>query len=72
MVGRKKRIIKPNLKQKSKEDIGRGDIGWLYSIILGWNPNDDSYPHTQGKLTSAKTKLFDDIVDELEKRYYDI
>lgn len=78
-MGRKKkkvvqpiRRINPALFQKSRDDVGKGlDISWLYGIILKWEPEDKSYPHLQGQLSEAKTKLFDQIVDELEKRYHE-
>lgn len=57
-------------KQKDREDL---DKNWqaLYEIIKAFDPDDQSYNYRQGMLDSAKTRLFDQIVKWMEKKFYE-
>lgn len=75
-MGKKKaaklvRKISPGLEPVPPENLGRGlDITWLYNILMKWDGKNQTYQHKQGGLSEAGTQLHDQIVEEIEKRFY--
>lgn len=75
-MGKKKaanklRKINPDLTPIPSEELGKGlDITWLYHILMKWDGKNNTYQHQQGGLSPAGTQLHDQIVEEIEKRFY--
>lgn len=66
-------VIKPPKvrgKVKEREELDKNWSG-LYEIIRHHDPNDQDYGFRQGTLDSAQTRLFDKIVNWMEKKFYE-
>jgi hypothetical protein len=67
-------VIKPKRvrgKVKERDELDRNWTG-LYDIIRHHDPNDQDYGFRQGSMDSAQTRLFDKIVNWMEKKFYEV
>lgn len=73
-MGKKRKVprkISADLVKKVPDPLCKGlDITWLYNILMKWDGKNQTYQHKQGGLSEAGTQLHDQIVEEIEKRFY--